>query len=99
MLNSAWGDLGKGGNRFVAFDKHTGQVMWWSEPAGQPKDTYYSVPVCATIGGQRLVISGGADGGVYAMKVNTGEVVWTYHFGTTAVNCSPVVEGNLVYIG
>jgi outer membrane protein assembly factor BamB len=99
MLNSAWGDLGKGGNRFVAFDKHNGQVMWWSEPAGQPKDTYYSVPVCATIGGQRLVISGGADGGVYAMKVNTGEVVWTYHFGTTAVNCSPVVEGNLVYIG
>src|SRR5581483_8028781 len=30
MLNSAWGDLGKGGNRFVAFDKHNGQVMWWS---------------------------------------------------------------------
>jgi outer membrane protein assembly factor BamB len=99
MLNSSWGDQGKGGNRFVAFDKHNGQVMWWSDPAGPPKDTYYSVPVVANIGGQRLVISGGADGGVHAMKVQTGEPVWSYHFGTTAVNCSPVVEGNLVFIG
>jgi outer membrane protein assembly factor BamB len=99
MLNSAWGNLGKGGNRFMAFDKNNGQVVWWSEPAGQPKDTYYSVPVCTTINGQRLVISGGADGGVYAMKAHTGQVYWTYHFGTTAVNVSPVVDGDLVYIG
>jgi outer membrane protein assembly factor BamB len=99
MLNSAWGDLGKGGNRFVAFDKKSGEVVWWSEPAGPPKDTYYSVPVVAAIAGQRLVISGGADGGVHAMQARTGKHVWSYHFGTTAVNCSPVVDGNLVYIG
>jgi outer membrane protein assembly factor BamB len=99
MLNSSWGDQGKGGNRFVAFDKKSGQVRWWSEPGGQPKDTYYSVPVVANINGVDLVISGGADGGVYAMKAATGEKVWGYTFGTTAVNCSPVVDGNLVYIG
>jgi len=99
MLNSSWGDQGKGGNRFVAFDKKNGKVRWWSEPGGQPKDTYYSVPVIATINGVDLVISGGADGGVYAMKAATGEKVWGYIFGTTAVNCSPVVDGNFVYIG
>jgi outer membrane protein assembly factor BamB len=99
MLNSSWGDQGKGGCRFVAFNKHNGNIVWWSEPGTQPKDTYYSVPVCATINGERLVISGGADGAVHAMKVNTGEHVWSYYFGTTAVNCSPVVSGNHVYIG
>lgn len=100
MLNSSWGDHGKGGNRFLAMDKHNGQVVWWSEPGGAPKDTYYSVPVVAEIKGQRLLISGGADGGVYAMKARTGEPVWVYgNLGTGAVNSSPVVEGNLVYIG
>src|SRR5207302_187725 len=38
-------------------------------------------------------------GGVYGMKLNTGETVWTYTFGTGAINCSPVVNGPLVYIG
>jgi outer membrane protein assembly factor BamB len=99
MLNSSWGNFGKGANRFVAFNKHDGKVVWWSEPAGPPKDTYYSAPVIAVIGGERLVISGGADGSVHAMKSRTGEHVWSYHFGTAAVNCAPVVEGNYVYIG
>ena len=36
----------------------------------------YSQPVIATINGQRLLISGGADGSVYAFKVRTGEPVW-----------------------
>jgi outer membrane protein assembly factor BamB len=100
MLNSSWGDQGKGGNRFLAMNKNNGEVVWWSEPGGPPKDTYYSVPVVAEIKGQRLLISGGGDGGVYAMKVRTGEPVWTYsNLGTGAINSSPVVDGNLVYIG
>jgi outer membrane protein assembly factor BamB len=99
MLNSSWGDQGKGGCRFLAMNKLSGEVVWWSEPGGAPLDTFYSVPVVATINGQKLLISGGADGGVYAMKLNTGEKVWTYTFGTGAINCSPVVDGSLVYIG
>ena len=99
MLNSSWGDQGKGGCRFLAMDKLTGAVVWWSEPGGPPKDTFYSVPVVATINGEKLVISGGADGGVYAMKLHTGETVWTYTFGNGAINCSPVVMGSYVYIG
>lgn len=99
MLNSSWGDQGKGGNRWLAMNKLTGEAVWWSEPGGQPKDTYYSVPVVATINGQRLLISGDASGNVVAMKVRTGEKVWAYNFGTGAINSSPVVDGNYVYIG
>lgn len=98
MLNASWGEQARGGDRVLAMDKRTGHVVWWGDTGGQPKDTYYSVPVVAVIGGQRLLITGGGDGGVHAFKVRTGERVWSYYFGTGAVNCSPVVEGDRVYI-
>ena len=99
MLNASWGYQGMGRTRFVAFDKKTGKVIWWASTGFAPKDTYYSTPVVANIAGERLLISGGGDGGVHAFKVRTGERVWSYIFGSSAVNCSPVVDGNRVYIG
>jgi outer membrane protein assembly factor BamB len=99
MLNASWGEYARGGCRFVAFDKRTGHIVWWGDTGYQPKDTYYSTPVAATINGTRLIISGSGDGGVHAFKAGTGEKVWSYIFGAGAVNCAPVVEGNLVYIG
>jgi outer membrane protein assembly factor BamB len=99
LINSSWGDFAKGGNRFVAFDKNTGEVVWWSNPAGQPKNSYYSVPIGATIKGMRQIISGGADGGVHGMQSRTGVPMWGYAFAGNAINSSPVVDGNLVYCG
>src|SRR5262249_24453197 len=75
----------------------TGAVVWWSEPGGAPTDSYYSVPVVAVINGQRLLITGGADGGLHAMQVRTGKHVWSYKFAGKAVHASPVVDGTLVY--
>jgi outer membrane protein assembly factor BamB len=99
MVNSSWGDQAKGANRYVAFNKLTGEVVWWSEPAAS-RGTYYSAPTIATINGQRLLIAGAADGSVFAIKVRTGEVVWRYtKFSISPINSTPVVEGNFVYIG
>jgi len=99
MVNTSWGDQAKGANRFVAFNKRTGAVAWWSEPAPS-KGTYYSSPAIATINGQRLLISGAADGSVIALKVRTGEPVWRYvPFSVSPINSSPVIDGNFVYIG
>lgn len=97
MVNSAWGDLAKGANRFVALDGKSGEVAWWGEAPGAIKGTYYSSPVIAVIGGQRLLVSGGADGALHAFKVRTGERVWSYRFGAGVINGSPVVDGNLIY--
>ncbi|MCI0683708.1 MAG: PQQ-like beta-propeller repeat protein [Gemmataceae bacterium] len=97
MNNSSWGDFGKGGNRYVAMDKTTGAVVWWSEPAGQPKDSYCSNPIVAEIAGQRQLITGCGDGSVAAMQVRTGKKIWSYRFATSAINTTPVAEGNLVY--
>jgi outer membrane protein assembly factor BamB len=99
MINASWGDQAIGRTRFVALDKKTGHVIWWGSTGNQVRDTYYSTPVVAEIGGQRLLISGGGDGGVHAFKVHTGEKVWSYLFGSGSVNCSPVVQDNLVFIG
>ncbi|QDU20011.1 PQQ-binding-like beta-propeller repeat protein [Urbifossiella limnaea] len=97
MVNSAWGDMAKGSNRFVALDGKSGEVAWWGDTPGAIKGTYYSSPVVAVIGGQRLLISGGADGALHAFKIRTGERVWSYRFGAGVINGSPVVDGNLVY--
>jgi outer membrane protein assembly factor BamB len=99
MVNSSWGDQAKGANRYVAFDKRTGKVVWWSEPAG-PKGTYYSAPVIATINGQRQLIAGAADGSVFGIQVHTGKPIWSYKpFSVSPINSTPVVEGNFVFIG
>jgi hypothetical protein len=79
-------------------DKRTGAVVWWSEPSGQPKDTYYSVPAVGVIAGQRQLVSGTADGSVVGMQVRTGKKLWGYNFSTSAINVSPVIDGDLVYI-
>jgi outer membrane protein assembly factor BamB len=99
MINGSWGEYARGGNRFVAMDKRTGAVVWWADTGLPVKDTYYSCPVVAVIGGQRLLISGGGDGGVHAFQVRTGKKVWSLVFSAGAVNVAPVVDGNLIYIG
>ena len=100
FLNSAWGDMARGGNRFYGFDGKTGEVVWMTEvtsPARPLKGTYSSTPVIAVINGQRLMICGASNGSLYALKVRTGEVVWSYYFSNNIVDQSPVVDGNLVY--
>ena len=97
MVNSSWGDQARASNRFVAFDGKTGQVVWWGDTGTAIKGTYYSSPVVAVINGQRVLVTGGADGGLHAFKVRTGELVWSYPYSAGVVNGSPIVDGNLVY--
>src|SRR5262245_31159240 len=101
MINSSWGDHAKGNDRYFAFNKHTGEVEWISEPRPEQKGTYYSHPITATVNGTRLVITGTSDGSVAAMKLSTGEPVWSYNLSVAAINSTPVFDPktNYVYIG
>lgn len=98
MINASWGDQVRGANRFVAFAKQTGAVVWWSSPCEFIKGTYYSNPVVAYINGEQLLITGAADGQLVAMQVNTGKKVWSYPVGANVLNASAVVEESRVYI-
>lgn len=87
----------KSGHRYYAFDKRTGDVIWWAQPGAAPQDTTYATPAVAVIGGKRLLIAPNSDGNIYAMLSRTGEKVWGAPFGAGALNTSPVVDGDLVY--
>ena len=99
-ISSAWGPHRPGGDRYIAFDKKTGEILWMTNRNGPPaKDlNTYSTPVVAEIGGQRLLITGGADGWIWAINARSGESVWKYHLSQRGLNASPVVSGNTVYV-
>ena len=96
--NSSFGSHAVGAHRFLALDKKTGEILWWSTPGGRPEDPTYSNPVVAVINGQRLIIAGNADGNLYAVKARTGEKVWGFMASKRGLNASPVVDGYRVYI-
>ena len=101
FLAANWGDTkGPAPKHFYyAFDKRTGDVQWVSAPGtAAPKSTNYSVPIVTVIDGQRMLIGGNSDGGIYGMNARTGKPIWDFHISLNALNVSPVVDGNLVYI-
>ncbi len=97
FVNSSYGSQAQGAHRYLALDKRTGEMLWWSTPGGRPEDTTYSVPAVAVVNGRRLLIGGNADGGVYAVKARTGEKVWGTLFSQRGLNSSVVVDGWRVY--
>ncbi len=98
FFSSGWGDQAKPLHRYVAFDKKTGRIIWWSAPGEQPYDTTYGVPVVAVIDGKRMLIAPNGDGNVYGMLARTGEKVWTFKLAKRGLNSSPVVDGNFAYV-
>jgi outer membrane protein assembly factor BamB len=97
-ISEGWGDNGLRRHRYYAFDKRTGATVWISTPGGRPFDTTYSTPVTTTINGMRLMIAGAGDGTVNALKVNTGEPVWTFGVSKRGVNPGVVMKGNLALV-
>jgi outer membrane protein assembly factor BamB len=98
MLNASWGDQGRGGHRFVAMDKKTGAIRWWSTPGGAPLDTIYSCAITLTVEGKKLLICGGADGFIHALKVSSGEKVWSFPITKRGVQVSPVADSKTGYV-
>ena len=94
----AWGDLNRPGNRYFAFDKKTGQTVWISSPQSRHYDTNYSTPIAATIDGTRALIVGGTDGVFHALKVNTGEKIWSVEVSKRAILNSALFRDNVAYI-
>ncbi len=97
FLSAGWGSTFIPRHRFYALDKRTGETVWLSTPGQAPYDTTYTVPVIREIGGQRLLITGNGDGGIYAMQARTGLKVWEFPLSKRGINSSIVVDGSMVY--
>lgn len=94
----AWGDLNRPGNRYMAFDKRTGQTMWISSPQARHYDTNYSTPIVVNIDGAAVMIVGGTDGAFHALKVNTGEPIWRIDVSKRAILNSALYRDGVAYL-
>lgn len=99
-IAAAWGQNAGMADRYVALDKRTGAIRWVSTKGDKPQDlSIYSTPVVAEIDGERLIIGGGSDGFIHAVRAHTGEEVWRFQLSQRGLNSSVVVEDGVVYAG
>jgi outer membrane protein assembly factor BamB len=94
-----WGEMAKPTHRFLAFDKETGQQVWFSGTRPLPDDTTYSTPVVSVLGGQKAMVFGSGDGSVWAFQPRTGVPLWQYRLSMRGLNVSPLVADGKVYMG
>jgi outer membrane protein assembly factor BamB len=97
FLTAGWGGNFIPRHRYFALDKSSGAIVWISTPGGAPKDTTYSVPVVEVIDGERLLITGNGDGGIYGLQVATGKKAWAFALSKRGINSSVLVNGHHVY--
>jgi outer membrane protein assembly factor BamB len=75
-ITSAWGAYGPAGDRFYAFDKKTGELVWSSAPGDRPQDNTFSNPYLDFWQGRRVLYSAGGDSSLLAINARTGEPLW-----------------------
>lgn len=94
-----WGDMAKPAHRFLAFDKHTGELVWFNGTRPLPDDTTYSTPVLSVLGGEKAMVFGSGDGAVWAFQPRTGVPLWQYKLSMRGLNVPPLVADGKVYMG
>jgi outer membrane protein assembly factor BamB len=94
-----WDEMAKPAHRFMAFDKATGEMVWFNGTRLIPYDTTYSTPTLTVLGGQAAVVFGSGDGQIWAIQPRTGAHIWNYPFSRRGLNVSPLVDGDMVYSG
>ncbi len=92
-----WGDRAKPNHRFIAFDKRSGECVWFNGTVDSPDDTTYSGPSLVTIDGQKQLIVGVGDGSVWGFQPRTGRPLWNHKISRRGLFTTPLVVGNIVY--
>ncbi len=98
FIFASWGPLGPARDRFFAFDKVDGRVLWSSTPGGPPKDSSFSMPVIEERDGRTLLYAGLGGGHIACVDAFTGDAVWRYPFCVGGVNSSALLHGDKLII-
>ena len=77
-ITSNWGANGAAGDRFYAFDKRTGELVWSSSPGERPQDNTFSQPLLTWLDGKRVLISAGGDSTVIGINASTGDPLFRF---------------------
>jgi outer membrane protein assembly factor BamB len=90
-ITANWGANGPVGDRFYAFDKNTGEIVWTSSPADRPKDSSFSYPYVGWLDGKRVFYATAGDGSVVCANIRTGEPLWRVPLGKAGINATVLV--------
>lgn len=93
-ITANWGASGAAGDRFYAFDKKSGELVWSSSPGDRPKDNSFSHPYITVLDGRRVAIAATGDGSVVCVNARTGDPIWRVHIAKNGINTTPVVHNN-----
>jgi len=91
-ITANWGAQGPAGDRFYAFDKKTGELVWSSSPGDRPKDNSYSQPYLTFIDGKRVLMATAGDGSVVCVNARTGDPLWRVPLGKAGINATVLVH-------
>jgi outer membrane protein assembly factor BamB len=75
-ITAAWGAYGPPGDRFYAFDKKSGELVWSSAPGDRPQDNTFSHPWLSFLNGKRVLYSAGGDSSLVCLNARTGEPLY-----------------------
>lgn len=92
-VTANWGTTGPARDRFYAFDKLSGELVWYSTPGIQPVDSSFSMPVFGRLGDQAVFYAGTGCGNVVCVNARTGEPVWRFQLSQGGVNSQVVLYG------
>lgn len=93
-ITANWGAHGPAGDRFYAFDKNTGELVWSSSPGGQPRDNSFSHPYVSWLEGRRVLYSALGDGSVACFNARTGDPIWRVPLFRAGINATVLVHNN-----
>lgn len=93
-ISGNWGADGPARNRFYAFDKLTGELVWTSTPGLSPIDSSFATPVFADLGNQRVFYVGTGCGNIVCVNARTGAPVWRFQLASGGVNSDVLLLGN-----
>lgn len=94
-----WGEQARPNHRVLGLDKKTGEVQWFVGTRNAPEDTTYSSPVIGVFNGQKAVVLGCGDGGLWAFQPRTGKTIFQYDFSKRGLNTTPLIDGDTIYMG
>jgi outer membrane protein assembly factor BamB len=93
-ITANWGAQGPAGDRFYAFDKLTGELVWSSSPGDRPRDNSFSHPYLGWLDGRRVFYSATGDGAVVCVNARTGEPIWRIPLFKAGINSTVLVHNN-----
>jgi len=93
-ITANWGAQGPASDRFYAFDKKTGELVWASTPGDRPKDNSFSHPQLAWHNDKRVFYAALGDGSVACVNARTGEALWRVPLFRAGINATTIVHDN-----